>query len=1015
MDSVGKIAGMDFPGLLSATRAVTEAAVAVAASWQQGDVGDGDLDVLVDAVAQLHAERADRGGFRTRQIGRLVLEQTRQEMGLAETEAARSWSAFYSAASSVLHGSRSGADEARRQFDGVTAAMEQLFLGLPERADRLRELARLDAPVQEDADEIARMTDPRAGAYFFRAAVSGHWLGLLSLSRLLPEERRWPAAPYLRRVLADEPERVCGWVAENLDAIRAQGPGALSQTVALVSETGIAACGLMTTLVRAHSERFVLLRAALWARDIPVSERTGAWVIVAESILRTRSFTTHESWESEQLLGALVATAHPDGRLRTGQDRLGGIIRFALAGVLADHLDDEATSLQAELVNELAKVTLEDPPQHMVVTLMRAVLDLCLAEAQLGVSLVQRLRAVHAKLPATAHRSRLVAVHLSECWAHDSLDTQAAAAWWQAAVEVARYIGGGSWPSADLADFLALLGTRCPQPLRAQMEAALGEGLGAPPGAEEMSAWAGAFPGPVPDQWRIVRGLSVVLPEAVRAPWQPLLALLEEKYGPPPGRPEPVVKISTWVEAYGGLQLETFASQAQDAGMVTAVVALAAAPVDDDDGDGDRAALLGELVAQDPQEWAGGPGAIAAAAARPALQAAYFNALHHASASGLLAPGMLGSLAEAAFAVRPQDAGAPGAVRLQLVICNLLHRTWDRGESMGAAEADAVVWLHGLVSGWSTPRLGTSMPLAAATVVPGGSALLSLIAWGLRETVRSGQGLPEELTATLEGLLGAEPDDQALAVIGFCLTQLHVCDPVWTAAHTGSLLSLDAVWRPARVWLAHGRPDSSLLARLDRTGLWCAMCASDAEGPIDRALHALLDEAEPLGSAGEFIAGLAGCPGGDEGVSTMLSRLATYTARAGSGEVAGRAAVLWRAALDATLPGSALRGAGHFAFADALDEDTWLELTAATLAQQPSLHDTDRIAARAARTPRSPTAQLIAAAALDHGPVDGYRRTRTVHYAAALYSQAPDNNNPERDALRVALINAAAIDDAYAG
>lgn len=192
LDSVLSIAGEDFPGLLSATKAVTEAAGAVADAWrQQGGVGSGDLDVLVGAVEELRAEQAERGGFRTRQIGRLVAEQTRQEMGLAETEAARSWSAFYSSASGVLHGSGSGADEARRQFDDVTAAMEQLFLGLPERADRLRQLSRLEVPGQQDADEVARFTDPRAGVYFFSTAVSGQWLGLLPLYRLLPEERRW--------------------------------------------------------------------------------------------------------------------------------------------------------------------------------------------------------------------------------------------------------------------------------------------------------------------------------------------------------------------------------------------------------------------------------------------------------------------------------------------------------------------------------------------------------------------------------------------------------------------------------------------------------------------------------------------------------------------------------------------------------------------------------------------------------------------------------------------------------
>jgi hypothetical protein len=39
-------------------------------------VGAGDLDVLVGAVEELHAEQGDRGGFYTWQIGHLVAEQT---------------------------------------------------------------------------------------------------------------------------------------------------------------------------------------------------------------------------------------------------------------------------------------------------------------------------------------------------------------------------------------------------------------------------------------------------------------------------------------------------------------------------------------------------------------------------------------------------------------------------------------------------------------------------------------------------------------------------------------------------------------------------------------------------------------------------------------------------------------------------------------------------------------------------------------------------------------------------
>jgi hypothetical protein len=206
-------------------------------------------------------------------------------------------------------------------------------------------------------------------------------------------------------------------------------------------------------------------------------------------------------------------------------------------------------------------------------------------------------------------------------------------------------------------------------------------------------------------------GLSPVLPEAVRTPWQPVLTLLEEKYGPPAERPRPVVEITDWVESYGGLSLEVFTARAQADGVAAAVAELAAAPVprdDEDDDDGARAWLLGELVAQDPDTWAADPVAVAAAAARPALQTAYFNALHHAAGSGRLSHGLLGPLAEAAFAVRPQDAGVPEAAQLQLVISNLLHRSGTAAHPWGRQSRPP--WPGCALSSPSGPRRAWTPP-----------------------------------------------------------------------------------------------------------------------------------------------------------------------------------------------------------------------------------------------------------------------------------------------------------------
>jgi hypothetical protein len=408
IDSILNLAPRDIEGIEAARGTVTDTAKSTVEAWRAHDqVPEGLLDELAAAVDALRAEEANPGGRRIRQIGHLVQELTRQEMGLAEVEAVRnSWTRFYRDTSGVLHGSGATPEESRERFEGVVASFEQLFLGLPERAERLRQLALSEQPSPEDAAEIASMSDPRAGGYFFRAAVSRRWLGLLPLDRLLPEASRWPALPYLRRLLDAEAPQVCAWVQQHLAAIEARGGGATGMAVSLVAQAGMTACALLQQIARTHEDRHVLLRISYWARDVPMSDRSGQWVRVVEEVLRTSSFGTDESWEAAQLAHALVQTAHPEGQLRPAGDRLGVITRSALASVLAAPLA-EVDAWQISLVNDLREISLADPPRDVLFTLMRAVLDLTRQDARLGVPLSERWRVLDNKLPAGAAADRL--------------------------------------------------------------------------------------------------------------------------------------------------------------------------------------------------------------------------------------------------------------------------------------------------------------------------------------------------------------------------------------------------------------------------------------------------------------------------------------------------------------------------------------------------------------------------------------------------------------------------------
>ncbi|MFF7043713.1 hypothetical protein ACIP4T_09835 [Streptomyces massasporeus] len=1025
IDSILNLAPKDIPGIEAARDAVTDAAkAAVEACQADGSVPQGLLDELAAAVNALRAEEANPGGRRIRQIGHLVQELTRQEMGLAEVEAVRnSWTRFYRDTSGVLHGSGATPEQSRERFEGVVAAFEQLFLGLPERAERLRHLALSEQPSQEDADEVASMSDPRAGSYFFRAAVSPRWLDLLPLERLLPEASRWPALPFLRRLLEADPPHMCGWVADRLAAITQRGPGAVGTAVSLVAGAGMAACALLQQIAREQQDPHVLLRISFWARDVPMSDRNGQWVPVVEAVLRTPSFGTEESWEAAHLAQALAHTAHPGGQLRPAGDRLGGIIRSVLASVLAVPLA-EADTWRVGMVNDLREISPADPPRDVLFTLMRAVLDLARQDARLGVPLAERWRVLDSKLQAGAAADRLRAVVLLESYDDDRAGPVSLAAWWERALPLAgRLVAAGS-ARADVADFLALLEDACPDEHRADLHSVLAQGLGEAPSAPEISAWKNAYETasePLPAAWRTVWDLSAVLAPQVLGPWGPMLEMLTGLTGQPaPARPVPRLQVTSWVERHGGLPSDVFAAQAAQDGPAAAVGQLAVAPVarGDVDAEGARAGLLGDLVSQDPQLWARDPDGVAvAAASAPAVLAAYFNSLHRAARKEELTQSELAAIALAAFAARPAAGQeGPGTQQLQQVICNLLHRAWESGLLLDTASgeaAGAVEWLRDLVTGWTRPRTDTPQPLWTALDRPGGTALISLIAWALQQAHRTGQVLPEPARGVLARLLEDEPDDQALAVIGIGLGQLADVDAAWVEEHAEPLYALDAPWRPAAAWLRQARPHAGVLARLDRTALLQAAAGPDNAPVLGKIILTFLDGSQVLSPAPALLAELAARDSGLQAVSELLSHLAQAVIRSDQASPwPERAAALWRSALEAQLEPAALSGAGRFAYVDHLDDAAWLELTAHTVARQPDLEAPYAIAERAARHPDSADALLIVAAMLGVD-VDSFDRQEIQRHAARLFAQSSAQGTAEHEQLRIALINAGAIEAAY--
>ncbi|MFG3168560.1 hypothetical protein [Streptomyces sp. NPDC048200] len=103
---------------------------------------------------------------------------------------------------------------------------------------------------------------------------------------------------------------------------------------------------------------------------------------------------------------------------------------------------------------------------------------------------------------------------------------------------------------------------------------------------------------------------------------------------------------------------------------------------------------------------------------------------------------------------------------------------------------------------------------------------------------------------------------------------------------------------------------------------------------------------------------------------------------------------------------------GRFAYADRLEDDTWLDLTARTVTVQSKLEAPYAIAERAAHHPDSADALSIAATMLS-AQVDVYHRQEIQGHAAQLFARSTAENTAEQHQLRIALINTGAIEAAY--
>lgn len=984
-----------------------------------------EFAAVEEAFAAFRYEQANDWEFRARKVSKLVFQQTRRAPGAVELQAIKAWSDFYQDANVTVHGESADTELAASTLRKIIVAIEQLFVDLPDRALRLRELVNLSHPTQEEADEVATITDPRANGYFFEKATSAAWLDLLPEDRLLPESDRWTAAPYLERLAAEDPDRVLAWLGARLSAITKLGSAATARTVRLARVPGAAASGFVLRIMKTSSADGLLLDIHYWAVDVPARERNGQWVSVVTRILKSAAASSWlDPWEAQQALEQLKAAgARPeDGGPEAS---VANLVRQGLAEVMASGLNAPDGDSEFEVENDLRSVGATHPGDSLLGLIARACLDFARYEAEGGASLGVRTGQWSSALPAGPLLDRLVAVHLLEVPPGNESDV-----WWEAVLGVMARLGAMRRTTADLSDFLRAANAACSEERFPQMEAALANGLGVPPDAAGLQAGLQSLhnhkPLPTVRTWFMVWSLSPILPASVLALWQPVLDLFGERFGTPPQRPAPRWEVVSVERLPEDGFTELSAAAGADGAVAAARMLAAEAGAGDPGRERDDAdVLLSTLVREAPETWMADPEQVSVELADLALQAAYFAALENQITAGrksadaeTIRRTVLAMWDLIAVADSPA-ADAEAVQRLERSFCRLLHTAWSHDVELGDSATMVAVWLDSIVAAWTAFTQSTADPAEVMSNSVGGLALLALIRWGSHRARTEGAP-PVELTARLDAILDAAPDDRALAAIGWDLTPLHRHARRWFAGRRAELLSLDETWRPVRTWLRHLPVSVDVFGQLDAGQLQALLCSPDIDREASRCAHAFLVAPDVVGPIDDFVVSLAQRDTGPAAVSRLLSRTARILPKDGSGEdLNANAFRFWRAVLALEVPeGHAhLHGAGAFSFAMGLDDRTWLELTRRTVEQTPLLEAPDHVARRAARHPQSTDALAILTGLLPlcdgaaPSELAPHRGAEIARNAFAAW-QASARGSDGRQALGQALVRHAGIVDA---
>ncbi|MFE0857287.1 hypothetical protein [Streptomyces mutabilis] len=646
------------------------------------------------------------------------------------------------------------------------------------------------------------------------------------------------------------------------------------------------------------------------------------------------------------LLRELAVTAYPAGRGNPAHGDV-AMIRAVLAGLLARDVALLPTASRPLVFGgDLALVHAGDPAAYGGPRLARTLLDLAAADADAGIALGVRTRAVRRLAGVDARLyDRLMAAHLAARPPAPEAGSSPAPAgaeggagevneWWEQALALTpRLVAAGTAP--EPARLAALVFGACPPERAGELETRVRTALGAPPALAELEQVLPAGAERVDGtreplaSWLRVWDWSPLLPARVLAGWEPLLERVRrlKPAGPADPRTGPAPVPFTVTTA---LTAEDLAEPAEARRPAAAAAELAAAP---DAGDGGYAMVLHHLVAAAPAAWTADIPAVLNALVLPELGAFYLAAAAgHADRPGAFPGGALAGAVTAALGLvrtldrpatadRPSAAGrADGRLFADQALFDLLTTAWRTDTALDAGqEQEALARLHALAAALACPA-PDSAGQAGHDVVPAGDtagpapapadpapaagspgrpallgsdprvrALGCLLEYAVHQARARGQMPAEVLRAVAGALPAAAAQDAVATAIGVRLPALHHYAPDFTAVHRTALYRISSHGSsPAASWLRWGPPSPPLLAALDRADLIGALRGGLAREAAGHTAAALLTDPALLGEPTAWWTQLAGADSEEDAavaadaVTCLLEAIALCAPRTGA-------------------------------------------------------------------------------------------------------------------------------------